>query len=190
MKWIYKDVAIVDLKIASYNPRRMTQLGADAYMKSVKEFGNPEPIVLNADLTIIGGHQRIKLHKEPTIAAMVAEKQLNGEQEKRLNILLNSTGGYTDLELLNAFGFTQEILDQAGFRDFKIPEMTLQDLRDAKKDARGSKQSFNKLKLNYEPVECGNVKEALLQIQIEQGLKSPVQAFLFLVDQYCYEMGN
>ena len=50
------------LKPAAYNPRKTLKLGDKEYEKirqSIEEFGFADPLVVNADMTIIGGHQRL-----------------------------------------------------------------------------------------------------------------------------------
>ena len=55
-----KDQKIKDLKPAEYNPRIMSEEELEKLKNSVKEFGMVEPVIANKDLTVIGGHQRIK----------------------------------------------------------------------------------------------------------------------------------
>ena len=50
------------LKPAEYNPRKKLKPGDREYEKikaSIQEFGFADPLVVNADMTIIGGHQRL-----------------------------------------------------------------------------------------------------------------------------------
>ncbi len=50
------------LKPAAYNPRKKLKPGDKEYEKiknSITEFGFADPLVVNADMTIIGGHQRL-----------------------------------------------------------------------------------------------------------------------------------
>ena len=63
------DMEIVNIKIeklnpAEYNPRLDLQPGDKEYediKRSVVEFGLVEPLVVNKDMTVIGGHQRLKI---------------------------------------------------------------------------------------------------------------------------------
>ncbi len=50
------------LKPAEYNPRKKLKAGDKEYEKiknSIEEFGFADPLVVNSDMTIIGGHQRL-----------------------------------------------------------------------------------------------------------------------------------
>ena len=64
MEW--KELAINDLKPAAYNPRKKLKAGDKEYEKiknSILEFGYVEPIIVNFDMTVIGGHQRLTVLK-------------------------------------------------------------------------------------------------------------------------------
>ena len=57
-----RKIKIADLIPASYNPRKALKPGDKEYEKikrSIEEFGYCEPIIVNSDMTIIGGHQRV-----------------------------------------------------------------------------------------------------------------------------------
>lgn len=57
---------IGDLKIATYNPRKELNEKDKEYQKiknSILEFGYVAPIIVNKDMTVISGHQRIKSFK-------------------------------------------------------------------------------------------------------------------------------
>ena len=60
---------IIDIKVellleAEYNPRVMNEQEIERLKNSIKKFGIVEPLVVNKDYTIIGGHQRLKALKE------------------------------------------------------------------------------------------------------------------------------
>ena len=58
----FKKILISDLVPASYNPRKALKPGDADYEKiknSISEFGYCEPVIVNSDMTIIGGHQRV-----------------------------------------------------------------------------------------------------------------------------------
>ena len=57
---------IGQLKPAAYNPRKQLKPGDKEYekiKKSIQEFGYVEPIIVNYDMTVIGGHQRLTVLK-------------------------------------------------------------------------------------------------------------------------------
>ena len=119
---------------AEYNPREELEPGDPDYEKikaSLLEFGFADPIVVNSDWTIIGGHQRIKVAKDlgftECIASMV---DVDKTREKALNIALNKiTGRWKEAKLadllrdikdsgefennMQAFGYDAEEMEKA-----------------------------------------------------------------------------
>ena len=56
-----------DLKLAEYNPRKELNKNDKEYQQiknSIIEFGYVAPIIVNSDMTVISGHQRIKVLKD------------------------------------------------------------------------------------------------------------------------------
>jgi len=54
-------IKIKDLKFADYNPRKKLKPKDEEYKKikaSIENFGYVDPIIINKDNTIVGGHQR------------------------------------------------------------------------------------------------------------------------------------
>lgn len=100
----FKKIKISDLKHAEYNPRVDLKPGDKEFEKiksSITEFGYCEPIIVNSDMTIIGGHQRSKVLKElgyDEIDCVVIE--VDKTKEKALNIALNKITGEWDLSAL------------------------------------------------------------------------------------------
>ena len=93
-----------ELNPAAYNPRADLKPGDPEYEKirrSIEEFGYVDPIIVNKDGTIIGGHQRFKiLLAAGKTEAEVSVVDLDKTKEKALNIALNKTGGEWDMEKL------------------------------------------------------------------------------------------
>jgi site-specific DNA-methyltransferase (adenine-specific) len=61
---ILKTIPVTELKPAAYNPRKKLKPGDKEYEKiknSIQEFGFADPLVVNSDMTIIGGHQRLNV---------------------------------------------------------------------------------------------------------------------------------
>ena len=94
------------LRPAEYNPRKKLKPGDKEYKKikaSIEEFGFADPLVVNADMTIIGGHQRLTVamdlgYTEVPCAVVDVDKT----REKALNIALNKITGQWDEEMLAA----------------------------------------------------------------------------------------
>ena len=89
---------------ADYNPRKDLQPEDEEWKniaRSLATFGYVDPIIINQDGTIIGGHQRAKVlqamgHTEVDVVVVNMEKN----DEMALNIALNKIGGQWDLDKL------------------------------------------------------------------------------------------
>ncbi len=94
---------IKDLNPATYNPRIITDDEYEGLKNSLRTFGLVEPIVINKDNTIIGGHQRTRAWEElgnTEIDCYIVD--LDKKLEKKLNVVLNShaiSGKYDDILL-------------------------------------------------------------------------------------------
>jgi DNA modification methylase len=106
---LIKKLKIADLKPAEYNPRQSTK-EQEAHLKaSLTKFGVVEPIIVNTNPDrnniIIGGHFRVRELKkmgEKEVDCVLLNLSL--EDEKELNIRLNSnTGGWDFDALANNF---------------------------------------------------------------------------------------
>ncbi|AUW96752.1 site-specific DNA-methyltransferase [Streptococcus pluranimalium] len=99
-----KELPLTSLQPAGYNPRKKLKKGDKEYEKikqSLLKFGYVDPIIVNKDLTVIGGHQRLTVLKDlkyETAKCVIVD--LPKEDEKALNIALNKITGQWDDQLL------------------------------------------------------------------------------------------
>ena len=92
-----KTVSVDQLKPWDKNPRNMNQLDFDNLVQSIKEFGFVEPVVVNKDNTVIGGHQRIRAAVKAGLKEVpVHYVNLSKKKEKALNLALNKIHGEWD----------------------------------------------------------------------------------------------
>ena len=103
MQW--KTLSLADLRPAAYNPRKKLKAGDKDYEKikrSIQEFGYVEPIIVNYDMTVIGGHQRLTVLKDLgyTEAQCVVLHIEDENKVKALNIALNKISGEWNEQLL------------------------------------------------------------------------------------------
>ena len=103
MTWV--SLPIDSLKPAAYNTRKKLKKGDKEYekiKKSIVEFGYVDPIIINYDGTVIGGHQRLTVlsdlgYKE----VQCVQVQIEDENKvKALNVALNKISGEWNEELL------------------------------------------------------------------------------------------
>lgn len=91
-------MALSELRPADYNPRSITTEALGRLTKSLGEFGNLQPITMNAATgNLVGGHQRLKV----LLAMGVQETDvwlvsLDPTKEKAANLQLNSFAGEWD----------------------------------------------------------------------------------------------
>ena len=113
-------IKINKLKPATYNPRQISTKQYNDLKKSLSKFSLVEPIVVNKDMTIIGGHQRYKICKElkhTEIDCVVLD--LSKEDERELNIRLNKNTGDFDMDIL-ANEFDIDELTDWGFKHIDL----------------------------------------------------------------------
>ena len=111
---------IKDLKPAKYNPRQITKKQYNDLKKSIEKFDLVDPIIVNKDYTVIGGHQRLKICKElkyKDVDCVILD--LTKEEERELNIRLNKSGGEWDMDIL-ANEFDVQELKEWGFKDIEF----------------------------------------------------------------------
>ncbi|MCR4654737.1 MAG: DNA modification methylase [Lachnospiraceae bacterium] len=101
---VFEKRQLSKLKPAKYNPRKKLTPDDAEYQKikrSIEHFGYVDPIIINSDGTIIGGHQRHTVLKDLGYTeADVVVVDLSKEDEKALNVALNKITGEWDETLL------------------------------------------------------------------------------------------
>lgn len=136
-------INLIDLEVADYNPRRISDRNLNKLRESIHSFGFVDPIIINLkNNRIIGGHQRYKvlmedydnnkqlnLYRLGDIGWAFPDTDINinsEEQEKALNILLNQNnlmGEWDNEKLKNIFKDLNDVdfdLELTGFEDFEI----------------------------------------------------------------------
>jgi ParB-like chromosome segregation protein Spo0J len=109
-----------NLNPASYNPRQISSKQYKDLKESVKKFGLVDPIIVNKDNTVIGGHQRLKVCKElKYVDVDCVMLDLSKEEERELNIRLNKNTGDFDMDIL-ANEFDIEELTDWGFKHIDL----------------------------------------------------------------------
>lgn len=150
------NIQIIDINKlipATYNPRKDLKPDDAEYIKiknSIVKFGFVSPLVINKDMTVIGGHQRLKVLKDLGITEVECiVVDLDKTNEKALNIALNKIQGDWDEERLEAL--LQELkleefdINLTGFDFDEVDEML--------KDISGSKEDDFDIDSAYEEIE-------------------------------------
>jgi ParB-like chromosome segregation protein Spo0J len=137
IEWKTETRNLKDLVPNAKNPRRMNKDMADGLKKSLEKFGLCEPIVINWNGEIIGGHQRVKTLQamgRKQAQVMVPVTELSDEDKDELCIRLNKNQGYFDDDLL-ANAWEIDLLMECGFTP---QELHIAEIEDEVKDNQGA----------------------------------------------------
>ncbi len=145
-------ISIEKLKPAEYNPRKDLKPEDEEYQKikkSLVEFGYVAPVIVNADMTVIGGHQRLKVLKELGYTEIECNiVDLDKDKEKALNIALNKiTGEWDNTKLEELLAELKEAdidMDMTGFSFDEVDNM-LKDITGSKEDDFDVDQALNEI---------------------------------------------
>ena len=127
MEW--KTLSVDALRPAAYNPRKKLKAGDKEYEKiknSILEFGYVEPIIINYDMTVIGGHQRLTVLKDLgyTEVQCVVVHIEDEHKVKALNIALNKiTGAWNEELLADLLVDLQSVDFNTDLTGFEAPEI-------------------------------------------------------------------
>lgn len=140
--WKTERRKISKLTGAEYNPRQLTEKQAKDLGESLERFNLADPIIINTNDTIIGGHQRINILRNRGVEEVdvrVPSRTLTEEEERELNLRLNKNLGEWDFDKLAEFdpnmlltaGFTEEEIAfsfeiEPEDKDEEIPETPIE----------------------------------------------------------------
>jgi hypothetical protein len=122
IKWELKSIPLKDLKSHAKNPRQIKKDAFDRLNDLIEKFGLIDKPILNLDLTIIGGHQRVKIMRKQrakTVECWIPDRLLSEEEVEELMIGVNKFQGEWDIDRLAnewepldllKYGFTEEEL--------------------------------------------------------------------------------
>ena len=136
-------IKLIDLELADYNPRQISDNNIDKLRNSIHSFGFVDPIIINLkNNRIVGGHQRYKvlmedydnnkelnIYKLGDIGWVFPDEDIiikSEEDEKALNISLNQNnlmGEWDNEKLKDIFKDLNDVdfdLELTGFDDFEI----------------------------------------------------------------------
>lgn len=105
------------LKDYDRNPRRINKDQFDNLVKSIKEDGYHQRLVVNTDGTIIGGHQRKKaliaagVNAGSKVKVLLPDRLLHENEFKRINIRDNAPYGEFDMDILASDFDIEELLE-------------------------------------------------------------------------------
>lgn len=101
--WESVTVKADDLKPFEHNPRCITDLELDRLSESINTTGYHAPIIIDADNTIIAGHQRWQILKKlgyTKVDVRKPDRKLTDDEFKQINIQDNLNFGDWDRDIL------------------------------------------------------------------------------------------
>ncbi len=101
--WNLETKSVKELHVYKKNPRTLSKDKQKQLEESIDKFGVCQPVVINSDGTVIGGHQRlnaVKKNKTKEIQVYVPNRKLDDKEVEELNIRLNNSYGDWDYDLL------------------------------------------------------------------------------------------
>ena len=121
--WTTEQRKLGELREWDRNPRQLSKHDAEAIAASIGKFNLADPLVINADNQIIGGHQRKRVMLEngykpaDLVDVRVPSRQLTDKEAEELNIRLNRNSGEWDFDVL-ANEFELDELLEWGFTEY------------------------------------------------------------------------
>jgi len=128
--WRTEQRKLTDLAEWTKNPRQLSDRDAEEIKRSIARFGLADPLVVNADNQIIGGHQRKRIMllmehygHDALVDVRIPSRQLTDREAEELAIRLNRNSGdwnfdtlanEFDLDDLLDWGFTEHDFELAG----------------------------------------------------------------------------
>jgi ParB-like chromosome segregation protein Spo0J len=125
-------IPISNLKPAEYNPRKISDWEMRKLMRSLENFDIVENVVVNADMTIISGHQRVEAAKNLGMESVPCNVlNLSKKKEKALNLRMNKGGGEWDNDKLVAAVIDLDESDRidSGFDEAETSKLLGQEIK-------------------------------------------------------------
>lgn len=137
----YRTVPAKNLTIEKGHPRRMHLIEYDKLKRIIEEYGIPAPVIINHDMTVIDGVQRVRACRDLKINDIPCiEVNLSREKATILGLALNRISGTWDEKNLYAIlerlsQFTDIDLSLTGFDMPEIEEILALDVKKGLTDA-------------------------------------------------------
>ncbi len=142
IKWKLEELSIKDLKEHPKNPRQIKKDQFDRLSGLIDKFGLIDKPIINTDMTIIGGHQRIRVLKKKkvkTVECWVADRELLDEEIEELMVGVNKVHGQFDFDIL-ANEFDPIDLLNWGFSEDELLGECKEEIEDEETEKKGKKK--------------------------------------------------
>lgn len=136
MKWNLEKRSTGELNEYARNARTLSKHDAQHLQQSIDSFGQCEPIVINTDNTIVGGHQRLRTMRKmgfKEVDVYVPDRTLSEKELEELNIRLNRNNGSWDWDMLGNAWDPSDLIKWG----FTMEEMHLEEIPSAEPSESG-----------------------------------------------------
>ena len=123
--WTTEQRKLGDLREWERNPRELSEHDAKHLARSIEKFNLADPLIINQDGQIIGGHQRKRVMMvngytaADLVDVRVPSRQLTEREAAELNLRLNRNAGAFDWDILANEFEVADLLDW-GFTAFDL----------------------------------------------------------------------
>lgn len=186
ISWETKEVDVSILKNYEQNPRKITDRNKRLLQNSIEEFGLVKPIVVNTDMTVIGGNQRLEILKKKggKVTVVFPSRELKEREIADIAIILNNKVGDWDFTKLQILGFEPDMLvEEFGF-DQELVNSLAVDFDSLDFDVFDKDFTIKKLILNFCDFELSEVQELLTRGKEKYGVVTNEELLVKLVKQY------
>ena len=163
MKWTVERRKIKELYEYAKNPRTLSKKQGHHLNESLDKFGQRQPIVINPDGTIIGGHQRLRTLKKlgyKEVDVSVPNIPLSEKEVEELNIRLNRVSGSWDDDILANAWDPADLVDWG----FSMEELHLEQIPGSEPGQDGDKQQSCSMTIHFD--DAGHLQEAENRISV------------------------
>lgn len=153
--------------MAEYNPRKISDKELQKLVRSIREFGFVQPVVINTAKcrknVVVGGHQRIKAAELAGLDEVpVVEVKLDEEKEKALNLALNKISGEWDsgalADVIESIKASDALL-ATGFDDIEISRILDAMMSEEQEDEMSEQEILEKKEADSKPGELYELGE-------------------------------
>jgi hypothetical protein len=116
-------VKIGDIKPNKENPRTITDDKRKKLIKSIKDFPQMleiRPIVVDEDMTILGGNMRYDACKQAGLEEIYIIKANDLTEKQKQEFILKDNNGYGEWDLDKLVDWDKELLLNSGFEDWEM----------------------------------------------------------------------
>lgn len=187
INWKVERRAIGTIKPYAKNPRIIKGKKLEDLKKSIEKFGLAEPLVINTDGTIIGGHARYYVlldEKVEWVDCYIPDKKFTDKQVDELCIRLNKNiAGEWDFEILGN-KFDLEDLKDWGFEDWEFGSFEADTSKNKEVEASDLKGTFTLSFTFSSSQEYMDAMDQINKIRIDQKFETKEELLQFFISQY------